>query len=138
MLKVQSRLHGNFDKALRQLEADVGRHVCLSGSAAMARVLYREAIQYASAHSKTGLLESAMRRRYNELMSNDKRKVYWVTWNPKVAPHGHFLEYGTSRAPAYPFIAPAFGHINEAIEAGKKQMAKKLKEITDGGPKNDG
>jgi HK97 gp10 family phage protein len=133
MLKVQSKLQGDFDAALKKLETKVSDKVCLSGAAGMARVLYAEAERYAAAHHKTGLLESAIRRRFNEQRSSEKKKTYWVSWNPKVAPHGHFLEYGTSRAPAYPFIAPAFGHIHEAIEAGKESMAKRMAKETEGG-----
>jgi HK97 gp10 family phage protein len=133
MLKVSSRLKGSFDGALKRLEAEVSDKVCLSGAAAMARVLYTHAEQNAAMHRKTGKLESAIRRRFVEQRSSDKRKTYWVTWSPTVAPHGHFLEYGTSRAPAYPFIAPAFDHINEAIDAGKKQMAQRLHKETESG-----
>lgn len=133
MLKATSKLRGNLDAGLKKLEADIRDRVCLSGAAAMARVLYKEAEGYAAAHHKTGKLESAIRRRYNEQRSNGSKKTYWVSWNPKVAPHGHFLEYGTSRAPAYPFIAPAFGHIQEAIAAGKEQMGKKLHDVSSGG-----
>lgn len=123
---MKSRVTGNLEAGLKQLEADVRDKICIAGAAAMARVLYGYAEQYAAIHHKTGALESAVRRRFVEQRSNDKKKTYWVSWNPKVAPHGHFLEYGTSRAPAYPFIAPAFNHMPEAIQAGKARMKDRL------------
>lgn len=138
MLKVKSRVTGNLDAQMKALEIHIRDRVCLSGAAAMARVLYNYAEQYAAIHHKTGALESAVRRRYVEQRSMGNRQTYWVSWNPKVAPHGHFLEYGTSRAPAYPFIAPAFNHIQEAIKAGKTQMGKKMQSLGGGGDEGEG
>lgn len=132
MLRTTASLRGNLAADLKKFEREVQHRVLISGTAAMARVIYREAEQYAAAHHKTGLLESAVRRRFLEQRSTENKTVYWISWNPKTAPHGHFLEYGTSRAPAYPFIAPAFGHIQEAIAAGRAQMAKKLRQVTSG------
>jgi HK97 gp10 family phage protein len=133
MLKVKSTVKGNMREALKKLEQDVGEKVLMSAASGMALVLYKYAEQYAAQHHKTGLLESAIRRRFVEQISTHKRKAYYVSWNPRVAPHGQLLEYGTSRAPAYPFIAPAFNHIQEAIDLGKKRMSNKLREISAGG-----
>jgi HK97 gp10 family phage protein len=128
MLNVKSRVTGDLEAGLKQLEQDVREKVCIAGAAAMARVLYGYAEQYAAVHHKTGALESAVRRRFVEQRSSDNKKTYWVSWSPKVAPHGHFLEYGTSRAPAYPFISPAFNHMPEAIQAGKTRMKERIAE----------
>jgi hypothetical protein len=38
------------------------------------------------------------------------------------------VEFGTARAPAHPFIRPAFSLIHEALEAGKQRMAQRLLE----------
>jgi HK97 gp10 family phage protein len=55
-------------------------------------------------------------------------KTYRISWNKRTAPHGHLLEYGTSRAPAKPFIRPAYDRIGEAIAAGKDAMRRRLSE----------
>jgi HK97 gp10 family phage protein len=55
---------------------------------------------------------------------------YRVSWNKKKAPHGHLIEFGTSRTPAYPFIRPAFDHIGRAIKAGQERMSERLGEVT--------
>jgi HK97 gp10 family phage protein len=132
MLKVKATVKGNMREALKELEYQVGERVLMSAAAGMAGVLYKYAESYAAQHHQTGLLESAIRRRFVQQLSSHKRKAYYVSWNPKVAPHGQLLEYGTSRAPAYPFIAPAFSHIHEAIAEGKSRMANKFEQVKSG------
>jgi HK97 gp10 family phage protein len=141
MLKVKSTVKGNMRDALRKLEEAVGEQVLMSAASGMAYVLYKHAEQYAAEHHKTGLLESAIRRRFVEQISTHKRKAYYVSWNPRIAPHGQFLEYGTSRQPAYPFVGRAFNHMPEAIALGKARMAKKFEEVKANGggtPTNTG
>ena len=133
MLKVKSTVKGNIREALKQLEDAVGEKVLMSAASGMAYVLYKHAEEYAAEHRKSGTLESAIRRRFVEQISTHKRKSYYISWNPRVAPHGQFLEYGTSRAPAYPFIGRAFNHMPEAIAMGKLRMAKKYQEVIGNG-----
>lgn len=134
MLRVDARLTGDFNAALKRFGDDVQGKVCLSGAAAMARVLQDHVTANAAQHVKTGKLVESTYRRYVDNERNPNRKTYRVTWAKRKAPHGHFLEYGTSRAPAYPFVAPAFDHMPEAIEAGKKRMAERLQELNSGQP----
>lgn len=42
-----------------------------------------------------------------------------------IAPHAHLIEFGTSRAPAYPFLRPAVDEMKESILKGVEADAKK-------------
>lgn len=128
MIKVRTKTTGNLFVELDKLEADIKGKISIAGVAAMAQVIYKEAHAYAALHNKTGLLQSAIYRRFAKEKSRGEQKVYQVSWSRRIARHGHFLEFGTSRAPAYPFLTPAFGHIKEAIAAGKQRMAERLAE----------
>jgi HK97 gp10 family phage protein len=100
--------------------------VLFSGVAAMAKVTYDEVRLNTEKNKKTGLLQSAIYRVYSPEKSTDDQKTYRVSWNKKKAPHGHLIEFGTSRAPAFPFVRPAFDHIQAAIDAGRARMAQRL------------
>lgn len=124
-------------KLTTSLEADATRYVeklgdaLFVGTAAMAKVLYDEVKSNASPPRlgrKTGNLEGAIYRVYSPEKSTDTVKTYRISWNKSKAPHGHLIEFGTSRAPAHPFVRPAFDHVRTAIEVGKDAMARKLGE----------
>lgn len=116
-------------KGLERLEKKVGGQVLIAGVAAMAKVIYEEAKLNAGKHRKTGTLQDAIYRVYSPEKSKQNSKTYRISWNKKKAPHGHLLEFGTVRAPAYPFLRPAFDQVGTAIEAGKARMAQKLEEV---------
>lgn len=128
MLKTQAKLKGDLAGDLARFSKKVQGEVCLSGVAAMARVMYDEAKRNAELHKKTGHLHDAIYRKYMKDKSTDSQKIYKISWNAArdKAPHGKFLEFGTSRAPAYPFMTPAFDHAREAIKVGKARMAERL------------
>lgn len=43
----------------------------------------------------------------------------------KIAPHAHLVEFGTSRAPAYPFFRPAVDECADRIEGNLRSDIKK-------------
>ena len=107
------------------------------GSAAAAKVFYDEARTRCTLPSgargpfpvKSGLLQSSIYR----VHSTDKSKpeqgldVYHISWNMRKAPHGHFLEFGTSKMAARPFLRPAYeAKKAEAIAAGIEAMRQDL------------
>ena len=49
---------------------------------------------------------------------------------PRKAPHAHLVEFGTSRAPAHPFIRPAWDSCREEV---KKNIELGLKKRVEGG-----
>lgn len=129
MIGISSNLSGDLSGDLDKFAKDVREKVLFSGVAAMASVIYEAARTNAEANKKTGLLQSSIYRVYSPEKSTDESKMYRISWNKRTAPHGHLIEFGTSRAPAYPFMRPAFDRVNEAIEAGKASMAKRMDEL---------
>lgn len=60
-------------------------------------------------YSVPGTLKRAIYQVYSKDNSTQGvRAEYHVSWNKKRAPHGHLIEYETSRTAARPFVAPAY------------------------------
>jgi HK97 gp10 family phage protein len=75
-----------------------------------------------------GLLASAIYQVYSKDNSDAQHATYHISWNAKKAPHGHLVERGTSRAPASPFVRPAFDAMHARAEAAvTDELAKRLK-----------
>lgn len=138
MIKTTARLRGNLAKNLKSFEDDVKNKVLLSGVAAAARVVYEEVKLNASGYRATGqpgsppgrvtgALSSAIYRAYSPESSTDERKVYKVSVNKTKARHWWLVEYGTSRAPAHPYLRPATARLPDAIAAGKDAMRKRMR-----------
>lgn len=131
MLNIETKLSGDLAADLDKFSAAVKDSVVFSGAAAMAKVLYEEVKLNASPPrmgKKTGNLESSIYRVYAPEKSGGGYKTYRISWNHAKAPHGHLLEFGTSRAPAKPFVRPAFDKVHQAIQAGKERMQARLSE----------
>lgn len=124
MVEIQTSLTG--DLGLDKLEEKVRSGVLLSGVAAMAKVIYDEVKLNTSRHVKTGTLHNAVYRAYSPERSKDGTQVYHVSVNKRKAPHYHFLEYGTSRQRAQPFLRPALDHMQQAADVGIDRMKAKL------------
>ncbi len=115
-------------RQLDQFAKNIREEVAFSGVAAMARVLQDEA--RAQVPVMTGQLRAAIYRVYSPEQSDENLKTYRISWNRRKAPHGHLIEFGTSRAPAQPFMRPAYENkIDEAIAEGKARMAERLAEV---------
>jgi len=126
---VEAKLNGDFEADLSKFEKVIQEKVLFSGAAAMGRVIYDEVKLNASPPRlgrKTGNLFDAIYWAYSPEKSTDSQKTYRVSWNKRKAPHGHLIEFGTSRAPAHPFLRPAFSRVNEAIRIGKERMAERM------------
>lgn len=124
MIGIESKLTGDVSHGLDKLAENVQEKVLMTGVAAMAKVIYDEVLQ--NVPVKSGTLKASIYRVYSPERSSDQSKTYRVSWNKKKAPHGHLVENGTSRAPAHPFIRPAFDHVNEAIRQGKASMESEM------------
>lgn len=57
---------------------------------------------------KSGNLRDSIYQYYNKRASTPEKAVYSISWNHRKAPYGYMVEYGTSRAPAHPFLRPAY------------------------------
>lgn len=129
MLNVGLDMTDDIEAMFDKLEQKVQTQVLFSGAAAAAKVFYEEVQSQASRHVKTGLLYSAIYRKYSPEKSTPGRIVYNISVNKAKAPHWHFLEYGTSRQPAYPYIRPAWARANYAMRVGIKRMGERMQEI---------
>jgi HK97 gp10 family phage protein len=138
MVEINTNLSGDITAGLDKFEAKIKGDVILSGVAAMARVIYDEVKLNASARTTSGnrrekgrppgTLEKAIYRVFSPEDSKDGTKVYKVSVNKTKAPHWWLVEFGSSRAPAYPYIRPAFSRIHDAIKAGNERMRERLAE----------
>lgn len=120
---------GNLEGALDKFEARLKESVVISGVAAAAKVIYDEVKLNTSPPRmgrKTGKLHDAVYRVYSPERSDENTKVYKVSVNKTKAPHWFLLEYGTSRAPAHPYIRPAADHMGEAVRAGLERMRERI------------
>lgn len=78
---------------------------------------------------RPGNLRDSIYQVYSTDNSTDGRKAqYHVSFNFKKAPYGFMVEYGTSKAPAYPFIRPAMDLAPAAQDAMENEVLKRLDE----------
>jgi HK97 gp10 family phage protein len=76
---------------------------------------------------KPGALRDSIYQVYSKDNSGEAKATFHCSWNAKKAPHGHLVEFGTSRAPAHPFLRPAFdakrSEIAEAVRSTYVSLA---------------
>ena len=135
-------------EAVRQFGDVISNEVAIEGAAGMALVIYEDARSrvpvsgaphyfYGRNSKKTGVryliqpgtLKAAIYRVFSPERSTHTHKLYRISWNHTKAPHGAMVEFGTSRAPAHPFMRPAVARMDDAIAAGNARMAARLAEI---------
>ncbi|MFN3375238.1 MAG: HK97-gp10 family putative phage morphogenesis protein [Burkholderiaceae bacterium] len=100
-----------------------------------AQVLYEEARQRAPVSKEThytkgkkqvfqpGNLRAAIYQAFADDESGKARSVYRVSWNKRKAFYGQFVEFGTVKMAARPFIRPAYdARRDEAVTAVKAVM----------------
>lgn len=134
-MKFSGALEGDIMEALDRLGGKVAEDVIFSGTAAAAAVI-RDEVKLNTTGVKentpgivTGTLNSSIYMAKDKGLSNSTRAVYDVSWNKRTAPHGHLIEFGTSRAPAYPFVRPAMAKMPAAIKRAMERMREKLAEV---------
>ena len=123
----------SIDAGLDQLAAGVLQQLRPAAQAG-AQALYDEVkVNVGKLGRVTGNLQNSIYQVYSKNHSTDAKAVYQVSWNYKKAPHGHLIENGTSRAPAYPFLRPAYDSKNQdALQAVKARMASGVSQIVAG------
>jgi HK97 gp10 family phage protein len=136
MIDIEVKLSGDLSADLDRFAQSIQEKVLFAGVAAMANVIYEEVKLNVSGDRAgmpkvlTGNLRDSIYRVFSPERSSLYKKTYRISWNARKAPHGHLIEFGTSRAPAYPFVRPAFARVNDAIAAGQARMAEKFEEVT--------
>lgn len=136
MALVEAKLEGDLTAGLDRLLRPQAEDVIYSGAAAMARVIYAEVkLNTSGVKPKmpgivTGNLNESIYWAKDTNLSTPNKAVYAISWNKAKAPHGHLLEFGTSRMQAYPFVRPAADKMNEAIKQGVARMKVRFAELS--------
>lgn len=77
-----------------------------------------------------GNLRAAIYQAFVEDESGEGRATYRVSWNKRKAFYGQFLEFGTSKMAARPFLRPGHDAARDrAISAVKDVMAQQIRKV---------
>lgn len=77
-----------------------------------------------------GSLRNAIYQVYSKDNSGELKATYHISWNHKKVPYGFMVEYGTSRAPAHPFIRPAYeARVQFALEVARAHLVARVEEV---------
>ena len=80
-----------------------------------------------------GNLQDSIYRVYSKTGSTETYAKYQIGYNVKKAFYTRFVEYGTVRSPAYPFIRPAYDAKKEAaLQAAKSKFLELAKGAING------
>lgn len=125
-----SRLSSKLD-AITKAAGDATRPAAQAG----AQVLYDEVRARApvskKAHStkgkkqtyQPGNLRDAIYQAFIEKESGSKNSKYRISWNKKEAFYARFVEFGTSKSAARPFLRPAYDAVSaKALKAAQARM----------------
>lgn len=114
---VDVRLTGNIAAQLDAYQKHIQEEIIRPAAQAGAQVFYDEIKvrvpvgkprKYKGKQISGGTLKASIYQVFSKKESSDTKKVYHLSWNHQKAPHGHLIEFGTVRAPAYPFIRPSY------------------------------
>lgn len=127
-----SRAVAGLDKLTRAAEAAT-RPAAQAG----AQIFYKEVLArvpvskgahyFYGTHDKylfrAGTLRDSIYQVFSKDQSGKSNAMYHVAWNHRKAPYGFMVEFGTSNAPAHPFLRPAYDSARSiAIAAVKARM----------------
>lgn len=77
-----------------------------------------------------GTLRKAIYQAFADRESGDGKALYRISWNKTHAFYGRFVEFGTSKMAAKPFLRPAYDAAHaKAIKAVRERMAAELKKV---------
>jgi HK97 gp10 family phage protein len=114
---VEVKLTGDIARQLDAYQKHIQEEIIRPAAQAGAQVFYDEIKvrvpvgkprKYKGKQINGGTLKASIYQVFSKKESSDIKKVYHLSWNHQKAPHGHLIEFGTSRAPAYPFIRPSY------------------------------
>lgn len=75
----------------------------------------------------SGSLRDAIYQVYSKDNSGQGFATYHVAWNHQKVPYGFMVEFGTSRAPAHPFLRPAIARAGQVQAAMHDRFVAELK-----------
>lgn len=77
-----------------------------------------------------GTLRKAIYQAFADKESGDGKAMYRISWNKSHAFYGRFVEFGTSKMAAKPFLRPAYDAARaKAVKAVQERMAAELKKV---------
>jgi hypothetical protein len=140
-----------WDGALTRLGGKAIQDLAASMAVAGGQVLRDQAKRLAPVDS--GTLRDSIYLAYREAKTNDRRVMYSVSWNSRVAPHGHLLEFGhwlvkggktgkggerVAFVAARPFLGPALQIAADdakraMLERGKQRLPELLRDANGAG-----
>lgn len=131
-----------LDAALDRMAEGIQEQVRPAAQAG-AQVLYEEVLARVpvSAEPRTvkgktyqpGALKRAVYQTYSQDSSQNGKATYHISWNRSKAPHGHLVEFGTSKMEARPFLRPAYdAKYQEALQAAKDRLAEGVQQVVQG------
>lgn len=75
-----------------------------------------------------GTLRAAVYQAYAQKDSGEGKASYRISWNKTHAFYGRFVEFGTSKMAAQPFLRPAYDAARrQALQAAQARMAAEVK-----------
>jgi len=140
-------LESDASDTLRQLAGDLRAKALRPAAYAMAHEFYTEMKIKAPVYTGTlylnktgkmageqnaypGQLRDSIYHWHDNKKSNEDRQIYAIGPNKKKAPHWYFLEFGTSRMAAKPYVRTAWLNKKDAaVSAGKTVLAEKIMEL---------
>jgi HK97 gp10 family phage protein len=80
-----------------------------------------------------GALKASIYQVFSQDNSGKGHATYHGSWNAKKAPHGHLVEFGTSRMAARPFLRPAYdAKVKEALNTANQAWIEGTKKVLAG------
>lgn len=144
MIGIETKFTGDIEGDLEKFAANVRQNIIRAGSQAAAQVFYDEAKArcpisdgahwFYGTHDKYFFKAGTLRDAIYQVFSKDRSgfdfATYHISWNHKKAPYGFMVEFGTSNAPAHPFMRPAYEAVkSSAGDAANQRMAEKMTEL---------
>ena len=145
MMQVDLQL-GVIEESLEKFSEKIKTNVIRAGSQAAAQVFYEEAKNRVPVSNKghwfhgtmfkvngtkyffeAGTLKKSIYQVFSQDNSDKSKATYHVAWNHQECPYGFMVEFGTSRAPAHPFLKPAYEAMKgQAYTAAIQKMKESL------------
>jgi Bacteriophage HK97-gp10, putative tail-component len=146
MIAIDAKFTSNIEEELKKYIGSIQGNIIRNGAQAAAQVFYDEAKALVPVSSNgphwfhgtsfkingtkylfnEGTLRDAIYQVFSKENSDDTKSTYHISWNQTKCPYGYMVEFGTSRAAAYPFFRTAwkFGQSSAASASMARMRAK--------------
>jgi len=128
---IQKRLDGLVARATDNLRPAAQAGAQAFYEEVKARAPVGQSVHHTKGKKQTfqpGNLRASIYQAYADGESTDRKAVYRVAWNKKKAFYGHFVEHGTSKMAAQPFLRPGYDAARgKAIEAARQKLREGLR-----------